>query len=143
MSLDRVERAEIAVICCLGFGSVAALLIAYGRWGDFATRSVFLSDFEEWHWLRLAVMLTLITSLAARAALVQTRKVGVLENPLSYAVVVVPLVVLMMAPSFDSFLAADGGDILALLALMALVHGWGFWFLRALFRRRLAETQTQ
>ena len=139
MAFDGDERTEIAAICCLGLGSIAAILIAYGRWSDFSIKPVFLSDFQQWHWVRVPVISTLITSLAARAAVLPSRKVGILDNPLSYAMIVVPVVILIMAPPVKSFLAADEGEMMALLALMCLLHGWGFWFLRALFRRGLAD----
>jgi hypothetical protein len=143
MSLDRDERAEIAAICDLCAGSVAAVVIAYCRWSDVAYGSVFWTDFHQWRWIRLTLMLTLVTSLAARAGTLPNRKVGILDNPLGYAVVVVPIVVLMMAPSSDSFMAADEGDLLVLMALLGLVHGWGFAFLRSLFRKGLARYQSQ
>jgi hypothetical protein len=137
MSLTRDEFTEIAVVCMLAAGSVAALLVAYGRWSDFGIRSVFLADFHRWHWIRLAMMLTLVTSLAARAGVPQSPKVGILSNPLTYAVVVVPFVVFMMMPPAASFLAAEEGELLVLFGLLGLIHGVGFCFLRALFRKGL------
>jgi hypothetical protein len=60
----------------------------------------------------------------------------ILSNPLSYGMVVMA-VVLIMTPHYTSFIDASGGELIALTAVLAVVHGWGFWRLREVFRRGL------
>lgn len=139
MHLTRENLLEIAAICLLAAGSALSFLVAYARWGDLPYITLFLVEFRRWPWVRVSLMLTMITSLAARAGVLRSTKVGILDSAVTYAVVVVPIAILLLYPGLDRLGVSSDPRVFTLLFLTVVVHGLGFWFLRNLFRRGRAR----
>jgi hypothetical protein len=139
MNLDREGRLEIGALLGIAIGTALSILAAYGRWNDLRVPDVFLIDFQRWSWVRVSLLLTLITALAARAGVLRNEKFGILDSGLLYALVVVPLVLLGLYPGPEFLGKASDGSIFTLSFLLAVVHGFGFAFLRRVYRRRYAR----
>jgi hypothetical protein len=125
------DRQALAAVIGMLVGTPLAILLVYGRWSDFGLPPVFLMDFSRWPWLRVSILMTLVTCLTGLAARTMRSQGTVLGSTVTYVAVVVPLVFLLLYPGPAALgRYSDPGVIYAIL-LFQVVHGLGFRAIRA------------
>ena len=107
------------------------LFAAYGDWSFRPDESLFWLTMPHLPWVRLSLLLTLVTCLAGIAGAHRRSRNGILSSPLMYAGVVVPFVWFVMYPG-NAAVGHPYGDsaIGTVLLLLMPLHGLGFYQIR-------------
>lgn len=123
-------RAWLTVLA-LPFLSAPCLFAAYGDWSFRPYESLFWLTMPHLPWVRLSLLLTLVTCLAGIAGAHRRSRNGILSSPLMYAGVVIPFVWFVMYPGNAAVGHPYGDDAASTAALLlSLVHGVGFYQIR-------------
>lgn len=131
----RNEAKEMAVVAALLVGTAACLIVSYGRWFE---PGVFWMYIDHWPVFRMPLLLTLVTSLAARARGSEPPRDSMLGNPINYAVAVIPTtVLLLLVPTSGGWERGSETRLFVLLLTTGALHGSALVYLRKLLRGEL------
>ena len=113
----------IATLVLVPIATAFAFIVAYGQWDAVGLADIFFMRLQHVAWIRVSLLMTLITGLAGS---VSVRKGGLLESPISYAGIVIPIVVVLMPGITATIGEFEAGAAIKLLILLAVVHGFAF-----------------
>jgi hypothetical protein len=107
------------------------LFLGYGNWGVSPLDPVFRMTFDRVPWVRMSVVMTLVTSIAAVAGANRRSNRAILGSSVTYAVVVIPLLFFLLHPG-PSAIGRPYGDsaVYGILIGLIAVHAVGFHHIR-------------
>lgn len=129
------EPGALATVVLLPIATALSVFVVYGRWGDIGIGDVFWFDIRGFPWLRMSVALTIATGIAGVAGAHRRLGGGILSSAGTYALVVVPLLLLLFYPGPAALNRSSDGNLLYLILLLAFVHGVGFARIRSAVER--------
>ncbi len=120
----------IATTITLPIATALSVFTIYGEWSLLTNGDLFWHTITRFPWLRLSLLMTLVTCLASIAGARRRSGGTILGSPLTYAFVLVPFVFLMVYPGAAALGRSSDPAAYYLIVLLDLIHGVGFYQIR-------------
>ncbi len=125
----RTPRA-IATVVALPIATAVCIFAVYGEWDLLSYGDLFWRTIQRFPWVRISLLLTLITCLAGVAGAHRRTGGTILGSSMMYAVVIVPFVLLILYPGTAALGRFSDPAFYYLILLLDVVHGIGFYHIR-------------